>query len=99
MSFPARGAWIEIPTSRRTCRTIYRRSPQGERGLKLYRRQVLAFSQMSFPARGAWIEMETCLMPRYSVVSFPARGAWIEMIRDGRGARRGIVVPRKGSVD
>ena len=47
-SLPVRGAWIEITSSQRTRQECRRRSPCGERGLKLF---------SPFPVRGAWIEI------------------------------------------
>ena len=57
MSLPSRGAWIEITTTITGSRISRSRSPHGERGLKLQRRQVGAGVPGSLPSRGAWIEI------------------------------------------
>ena len=79
-SLPARGAWIEITEFRRDIHVVTRRSPHGERGLKL----ILVITALavlgSLPARGAWIEIfpwPQQLQRRRR--SLPARGAWIEI--------------------
>ena len=66
-----------IPVSLFRCR----RSPHGERGLKLDVFLVLMVSAMSLPTRGAWIEMIILLMSSaISGTSLPTRGAWIEIV-------------------
>ena len=63
-----------------------RRSPQGERGLKLDHAQNLLIGVGSLPARGAWIEISVVYTPIREPSSLPARGAWIEIVM-----RRGSV--------
>ena len=80
-SLPARGARIEIRTSRSRPTSRSSRSPQGERGLKCW--------------RGVGAQSEDCRSPQgerglkyggyggycLKFVSLPARGAWIEIRR------------------
>ena len=77
-SLPARGAWIEIPYLH-TNRSIKRRSPQGERGLKFAIQWALYRPLLSLPARGAWIEISYLSRLNLLILSLPARGAWIEI--------------------
>ena len=57
LSLPVRGAWIEISPSFDTSVIAVRRSPCGERGLKLLILMVRAEAFRSLPVRGAWIEI------------------------------------------
>ena len=56
-SLPIRGAWIEISGREAWNRTIRRRSPSGERGLKYRFRGANGRKRRSLPIRGAWIEI------------------------------------------
>ena len=50
--------------------TQERRSPCGERGLKLCHSSRLRNLSSSLPVRGAWVEIERCAMAlRYSAVA------------------------------
>ena len=56
-SLPLRGAWIEIASHEKVNHGFTRRSPYGERGLKLLIRQPCSHVTTSLPLRGAWIEI------------------------------------------
>ena len=56
-SLPMRGAWIEMQGNRRRHQAPHRRSPCGERGLKLEGIKAAINGVMSLPMRGAWIEI------------------------------------------
>ena len=58
-----------------------RRSPYGERGLKLHHDQVAVCQPRSLPVRGAWIEILCLAECRKRYESLPVRGAWIEIIQ------------------
>ena len=75
-----RGAWIEMTTCALSKRGFYRRSPCGERGLKLTNVRPYSLSHGSLPVRGAWIEMGKSLTSSaFPTMSLPVRGAWIEI--------------------
>ena len=57
LSLPVRGAWIEIRSGGGLHDHQRRRSPCGERGLKLPLRCSQIAAVRSLPVRGAWIEM------------------------------------------
>ena len=57
MSLPSRGAWIEIDLERADLRGAARRSPHGERGLKLGLWLDGPGVLRRSPSRGAWIEI------------------------------------------
>ncbi len=80
MSLPMRGAWIEIVSNPSQTMLAGRRSPCGERGLKLRQVPHVKRLRMSLPMRGAWIEIVHFFrhIPSY-VRSLPMRGAWIEI--------------------
>ena len=54
------------------------RSPQGERGLKPFRKNGGEWRCLSLPTRGAWIETESLEGLAEASESLPTRGAWIE---------------------
>ncbi len=87
-SLPVRGAWIEIAPSSSCRASARRRSPCGERGLKLFRCSSWRLAARSLPVRGAWIEMlrRSC-NSAHARWSLPVRGAWIE-IKPGSKCRR-----------
>ena len=58
VSLPVRGAWIEMGASSSTDGVLSRRSPCGERGLKLLVIIWVWTWCMSLPVRGAWIEID-----------------------------------------
>ncbi len=58
-SLPVRGAWIEIQIGRGKWLAYARRSPCGERGLKLVRKAQAPEYERSLPVRGAWIEISS----------------------------------------
>ena len=85
MSHPARGAWIEISMQAALERYMVGRTPQGVRGLKSARDELLVLRIRSHPARGAWIEiLSIAKAASQPIESHPARGAWIEMLHGGR---------------
>ena len=57
LSLPSRGAWIEIVSELTGEQKETRRSPHGERGLKLGLVKLLLGDTSSLPSRGAWIEI------------------------------------------
>ena len=61
-SLPSRGAWIEIENAVPVFYGCDRRSPHGERGLKLPAVDETMLDGESLPSRGAWIEIcrSTC---------------------------------------
>ena len=79
-SLPVRGAWIEINSPAVTLTESTRRSPCGERGLKLLCGAVGGNRHKSLPVRGAWIEIFRACWAARTTPSLPVRGAWIEMI-------------------
>ena len=99
-SLPVRGAWIEISRRKGESRRDYRRSPCGERGLKLLYARAARHGKASLPVRGAWIEISRgrC-RPRCGGRSLPVRGAWIEISPRTTPPRSTRVAPRAGSVD
>ena len=58
LSLPSRGAWIEIGGAGSEPGWGARRSPHGERGLKLDASITALWGARSLPSRGAWIEMD-----------------------------------------
>ena len=56
-----------------------RRSPHGERGLKLPVSLTLTMPGLSLPSRGAWIEIYIEKLSYHVSLSLPSRGAWIEI--------------------
>ena len=56
-SLPSRGAWIEIVFLDGAYDVFTRRSPRGERGLKLAFFGAVMCIMSSLPSRGAWIEI------------------------------------------
>ena len=56
-----------------------RRSPRGERGLKLLSILAGVFGVTSLPSRGAWVEIEHGADAGADGGSLPSRGAWVEM--------------------
>ena len=81
-------------------KTNCRRSPCGERGLKLALGVILVLLGASLPVRGAWIEIcLLLLLPQAAPLSLPVRGAWIEIIFEGVEFPANLVAPRAGSVD
>ena len=50
--------WIEIIELAQKFVPIIGRSPRGECGLKLQRREAVGSADRSLPSRGVWIEME-----------------------------------------
>ena len=57
-----------------------RRSPRGERGLKLFCSMLSSFIFSSLPPRGAWIEIMKPWKAERICESLPPRGAWIEIL-------------------
>ena len=78
-SLPVRGAWIEINSPAVTLTESTRRSPCGERGLKLLCGAVGGNRHKSLPVRGAWIEIFRACWAARTTPSLPVRGAWIEI--------------------
>ncbi len=56
-SLPVRGAWVEISTIVQKQTSGKRRSPCGERGLKLLEEKAERDAARSLPVRGAWVEI------------------------------------------
>ena len=81
-SLPIRGAWIEISATRRASARRPRRSPSGERGLKLDGEgmaNLLTGSRSPSGERG--LKCENPDFGRADGESLPIRGAWIEINR------------------
>ena len=77
-----------------------RRSPCGERGLKLFPFLPGVQDRLSLPVRGAWIEInQDGRTPGRRTPSLPVRGAWIEMPCLYASLKNQFVAPRAGSVD
>ena len=57
-----------------------RRSPCGERGLKLQTQNALWTSWRSLPVRGAWVEILNLRRNVRILASLPVRGAWVEIL-------------------
>ena len=61
-------------------RVCERRSPCGERGLKLLAALAAAGGSASLPVRGAWVEIRPFPASGIpGVGSLPVRGAWVEI--------------------
>ena len=58
---------------------VIRRSPHGERGLKLSIPKNTVMWRGSLPSRGAWIEISILAYHDIDILSLPSRGAWIEI--------------------
>ena len=56
-SLPVRGAWVEIASLMNGASERGRRSPCGERGLKLLVIRQAERLARSLPVRGAWVEI------------------------------------------
>ena len=82
VSLPARGAWIEIFVIGPTVVAI-RRSPHGERGLKLPGKRYLSKVVSRSPHGERGLKLRSKGLYRASYTSLPARGAWIEIGRRG----------------
>ena len=76
-----------------------RRSPHGERGLKLEVNPHEIHPTKSLPSRGAWIEIASRIEGPVTFSSLPSRGAWIEIISGGDWTPYAEVAPLTGSVD
>ena len=97
-SLPSRGAWIEISVllhkkSRR------RRSPHGERGLKLIAEPLITNETGRSPHGERGLKWLGDLDDESGVMSLPSRGAWIEIGAKGDTDTSGAVAPLTGSVD
>ena len=97
-SLPARGVWIEIWPSTMARRWHWRRSPQGECGLKCVDENAIGIvNRKSLPARGVWIEISLsspCMAAARK--SLPARGVWIEIGTPSRRRRCCPSLPARG---
>ena len=80
-SLPVRGAWVEIAGHWCFCWPLARRSPCGERGLKLAAAGALCWLCWSLPVRGAWVEIAGGWLALLALLSLPVRGAWVEISR------------------
>ncbi len=80
-SLPARGAWIEIIYNSFFAGQVVRRSPRGERGLKLANMNI-TFDDCCRSPRGERGLKSRKGKSRRSArnPSLPARGAWIEIV-------------------
>ena len=65
--------------SKRRTRTLARRSPCGERGLKYMELYGIAPLIGSLPVRGAWVEIQQVQKKPFCGRSLPVRGAWVEI--------------------
>ena len=86
-SLPVRGAWVEILNNARAAYVTTRRSPCGERGLKLTAKTGADGTMASLPVRGAWVEIKEVGFCEAIKPSLPVRGAWVE-IRTWRKSSR-----------
>ena len=77
-SLPVRGAWIEIGMSRSKSVTFSRRSPCGERGLKLQGAVSDGVASVSLPVRGAWIEIKCLCFPFYHLKTVAPRAGSVD---------------------
>ena len=82
-SLPVRGAWIEIFAFRRMKRLPVRRSPCGERGLKLQCRCIALPRNRRSPCGERGLKFLPRQRSRQPGKSLPVRGAWIEIARSG----------------
>jgi len=99
-SLPSRGAWIETIISIMVRAAVHRRSPHGERGLKLDEEYRVMVHEPSLPSRGAWIETHWWgLAHLCTAASLPSRGAWIETPYLHSNQTSHPVAPLTGSVD
>ena len=96
-SLPARGAWVETLRRARHRPLPYRRSPQGERGLKRSCRWFDLCIRQSLPARGAWVETQSASTTASRSRSLPARGAWVETSASTRPSRWTTSLPARGA--
>ena len=78
-SLPVRGAWVEIAATVQRSSSGVRRSPCGERGLKLSVARWRSGTPPSLPVRGAWVEISQLWCRGLWLPSLPVRGAWVEM--------------------
>ena len=76
-----------------------RRSPYGERGLKLSYLLGNGVTFGSLPLRGAWIEILVSYTADVTLESLPLRGAWIEIVTKTTSFIMDAVAPPTGSVD
>ena len=74
-----------------------RRSPRGERGLKLDKTKVKGFTIESLPTRGAWIEITLDIGLGSPAMSLPTRGAWIEIRRYYFERKQILSLPTRGA--
>ena len=93
-----RGAWVEIAATVQRSSSGVRRSPCGERGLKLSVARWRSGTPPSLPVRGAWVEIVAARTSASFAASLPVRGAWVEI-----SILPGVpgliwVAPRAGSV-
>ena len=96
-SLPAWGAWIEITGMLEPEKPTPRRSPHGERGLKLKVDIYSPIEEASLPAWGAWIEIQETVTPASHSSSLPAWGAWIEISKASRKGTRPASLPAWGA--
>ncbi len=79
VSLPARGAWIEMIERQHAGHTQQRRSPQGERGSKLFGNNQLDESLRRSPQGERGSKYGEQHVAHRESGSLPARGAWIEI--------------------
>ena len=79
-SLPARGAWVEMSTTKQSRMTQTSRSPHGERGLK-WRVQVNVGQWLGRSPHGErGLKLGRCAGSARHGKSLPARGAWVEIL-------------------
>ena len=98
-SHPARGGWIEMPTTGAVLGRVSSPTPQGVGGLKYVTIGTDVTANRSHPARGGWIEIKIVEQIAPTALSHPARGGWIEIGIPVSPYTAKSVPPRKGWVD
>ena len=73
-SRPARGAWVEMLINPVRDGGIFRRAPQGARGLKSEFLYCMEDDAASRPARGAWVEIPFDLSTNDGTAVAPRKG-------------------------
>ena len=77
---------------------MLRRSPHGERGLKLHPGRLLAFGRCRSPHGERGLKSIRRKLSAKKKLSLPAWGAWVEIPLHPRMLKRMDVAPRMGSV-
>ena len=81
MSLPVRGAWVEMGAPKISTRSVFCRSPCGERGLKFHRFTADDDRFRRSPCGERGLKYFALVARFCASGSLPVRGAWVEIIK------------------